>query len=159
MENNNSELARAFSISAKLQSSEVPSQISNTIIPVVDVTPFYHKKSKCIALTGSLTNATTATMFTTTKDTYITACMLTITADVTATCTEIGLKCVDESGATRSILTLLKQTLTAGSQSISQAIPIPLFIPKNTIITLTSDTNVANFKALARMEGYEEETM
>lgn len=154
----NSNLTKELVAAAGLQQRDnIPNQIAEKVVPVINVNPWNNIKIKNFASLGSLSNAQTFTWYTasSTKDTYITNYTLSFIKDATSTATDLRLNIVDENGATQIIGRFAGITLTADKQTISQTFAFPLKILRGSNITLTSDTNVANIIMRATMQGFE----
>jgi hypothetical protein len=153
---NNQELKKAFSDATKTQVSEQPNDISNrTVIPVIDITPRHHKIIN-IAKSASITNATSATVYTTPtdQDFYLTSATLSYIKDATSTSTAIALEVIPKDVANAAVLRFAALTLTAANGNLSQSFVPPILLKRGSNINVTSDTNIANIKAMATVQGY-----
>lgn len=152
---NNADLKRAFSDSTKTQLSEQPNLIDNSkVTPVIDVTPLNHKTLD-FGIAVSADNAVAATLFTSSAnaDTYLTSGTLGWIKDATSTSTLATIRAV-VNGGTFILAAIPGITLTANAQTISFVLPYPVKIDRNTAVTLTSSTNVANIKITGVIHGY-----
>lgn len=151
---NNSELKKAFSDSTKTQLTEQPNNVENrNVIPIIDVTPLKHKKS--IAKFGTLTNGTSAIIYTTPlmSEFYLTGFHIGYIKDATATTTSVGLLVTDENNIA-IYFELPHFTLTAGSGSFSREFTFPMKLAKNSTVRLVSGTGVANITVKGTILGY-----
>lgn len=156
---NNAELKKAFSGSTKTQMVEQPNLVDNrVVVPTIDVTPRNHKLADEFAF-GSATNATSATLLSATnKDFYITAFVLGVAKDATATSTSSRLVCTI-NGKSCVIARIEGFTLTAQNSVISLNLSTPIKVDKNTSITITNTTAVANITSYACIHGYYDEAI
>lgn len=124
-----------------------PRTLSNQIVPVMEVNPRL-VKSLNIIRSGSLSNATSATVHTchSTKETYLWAAQLTSVKDVTATTAGQAMKVTPFGDNTaRNILTISALTLTAESpSSASIALFKPIRLKAGSTITITATTATGN---------------
>lgn len=155
---NSQELKRAFSDSTKSQLVEQPNQIDNRIvIPTIDITPRNHAVVNLVKH-GNASNATSSTVFTTDtkKETYVTAAVLSVTKDATATSTVTTIQVIPEStNVAANLLHITGLTLTAQSDCMSLSFNPPIKLAKGSNVTITNSTNVANVNARATIVGYE----
>lgn len=115
-------------------------------LPVIEVGVKSIKN--CITASQSNTSATSATLFTTSNDcdTYLTGASLTWIRDASATSTLFAIYYVDENGLNKILLSVGGITLTAGSGSTITPPMHPIKLKRGSNVTITSTTNVANFK-------------
>jgi len=134
--------------------------ILNDVSPVIQPIIEVKRPGKIFEVSGTLQNATSQTIFTTPndKDLYLTSGTFSFIKDATSTATELTLKIYDYNGVQRSLIRVMCLTLTAQSNVIPFTFPLPIKLQRNTIITLTSDTNVATIRVGASLQGYEVET-
>lgn len=130
------------------------SNVAEVIQPTVEISPYAN-----IIRHINLTNGTAATIYTTPtdKDFYLTSCMLSFVKDATATTTIITLR-GNVGGANYYFIYIGHLTLTADSNMLAMAFPVPIKIDRGTNIQITSSTGVANIYITASIQGYTEET-
>jgi len=142
------EVKRAFGLN---NMTGYPMKVSEAILPVVDVNPRYTN----IIGAAPATNATSGTPYTTpaNKDFYLTGFTISLIKDVTSTSTATALMAYI-NGVQVALGRIAGITLTAQNDSLSASFPFPLKIDRNTAITITNTTNVANIAAYASIYGY-----
>lgn len=154
----NSNLTKEIIDGAKLQVQDgnIPSEIGNTVVPVMEVNPNMLKKCN-ILRHGSISNQTTTTLYVTPsdKDFYLCGCSLAMIKDNTSTSGMISINCTP-SGSTSLYrpLAIPSLTLTAHNESNSCSINPPILLKRASTITLDSSTNIANITAAATIWGY-----
>jgi len=156
--NQSRQLRRVFSDGAKIQELEVPNKIAESIVPVLDVTPNFHRLSRPLTTLTSLSNALSAIVYncSTVNETYLTGATLSYIKDATATSTSIGLSIIDdETNGVNALIRVRGITLTAQNGVVSWNTNYPIRLKKGSTITITSDTNVANVVASVTLQGYE----
>jgi hypothetical protein len=155
----NSDLSKEIIDGAKLQTSRdlMPTELGKEVIAVMEVNPRLTKPAR-ICKSAVLTNATSATLYTTptNQDLYITSCSIGFTKDATATTTELSIKCFID-GANPRILATGLITLTAQTGNLSIPFPHPIKVDRNTAVTIAASTNVGNFNCIALFSGYLDE--
>lgn len=139
--------ARLFNLK---QGDQPGNEVLPYITPTVEVQPRIN-----ILRRVSLTNATAATIYTTPadKDFYLTHVTISMSKDATATVTDSNVFCIVD-GVNRQILEMTSTTLTATTQSMVVSLEHPIKVDRNTAITLTANTAVANHKHAACISGY-----
>lgn len=151
----NSELFKEIKDGARIQQmvDSVPSQLQNTVIPVMEVNPKLLRRCN-FSNRINLSNATSATITSATdKDTYIVAATIAFIKDATSTSANINLN-VRIDGVAHYIFQIPCITLTAQNGSNSVTFPFPLKIDRGSVITVASSTNVANILVSATITGY-----
>lgn len=140
---------------------EIPTKLATSIVPVININPNDYRFSKAFPIASSLSNATSATVYTCAadKDTYLTAASMSMIKDVTSTATVIALNVIpyNESLVAAPIIRITGFTLTVQNECVTIAFPFPIKLKRGSNITLTSDTNVANVSARCSLIGYEVE--
>jgi hypothetical protein len=140
----------------------IPSQLAEKIVPVMEVNPKLLRRAKPFAMASSLSNATSATIYTAAdnKDTFLTGASVSMIKDVTATATDMALKCISpDSTVAYHLLRIAGITLTPQTMAISNSFVPPIQIKRGSNVTLTSDTNVGNIVIRAALTGYEIENI
>jgi len=134
---------------------ESTSEVADMIVPVVIVEPVIN-----IIKQNTVTNATTATVYTTPadKDFYLVAIQMTTIKDVTSTNTYTYVAGVI-SGVGMTFFQLPCFTLTVQTLQAQLSLPLPIKLDRNTTVTVNQETNVANSKTNAVIYGYTVETI
>ena len=151
----NTDSITAIRDGARLSISEgFPTQLSNICMPVMDMTPDFHRKTN-IVRTGTVTNGTTTTIYTTPtdRDFFLASCSLAFIKDVTATATYCSLAAYFDA-VERNILFYPHLATTVQTGSLSQVFIPPLKVDRGTIIRTRVDTNNANESAYGTITGY-----
>ena len=159
MLNNNSDTSQEIREVLKLQGAinPIPRNVDDKIVPVINVNPKHARISRGFALLTSLSDATSATIYTcdTIKETYLTAASLQVAKDVNAPATTIELKVTDaETESSQAILKVFGLTLTALNDHAELNFDPPIKLKKGTNILITSDNAGATIKAKATLIGY-----
>lgn len=131
------------------------SEVSEEIVPVVVVERFCN-----IVKRNSVTNGTSATIYTTPtdKDFYIVAANISTIKDATSTSLTERISVTIE-GLLIAILEICSLTLTPQNDSMSISFPRPIKVDRGTNITVTNSTNVANITTVANIYGFTVETV
>jgi hypothetical protein len=126
-------------------SSEIADQIIANV-PIV---------RQCNIIKHATGSATTTSIYGTPvdKDFYITACVLSVCKDVTATSNSTWIQATLE-GLPIKLALIAGIALTPQSEVISVSFPNPIKVDRNTGILLNNATNVANIRAEATIMGY-----
>ena len=146
---------------AKLSLSEgYPTELQNTCVPVMDMTPNFHRKSNIlIGTTQTTTAAFTVHTATADRDTYLTGATASIIKNATAdTATGAVLLTVVQDTITKTIIALAVLTLTAQNQSIAIQFCNPIKIDRGSIVQMTGAFTAGNLIRSATLVGYEEES-
>ena len=108
-----------------------------------------------IVRSGTATNSTTATIYTTptNQDFYLTAVTLSYIKDVTSTSTSSAITATID-GITQSILRIPQISVTVGSGTMSLSFPIPIKLDRGFNIAVVNATNIANISANGCIIGY-----
>jgi len=154
----NSNLTKEIIDGAKLQVQDgnIPSEIGNTVVPVMEVNPKLLRETNFLA-SGAVTNSTGSTIATTstTKDTYLTGCQVSFVKDAGSTATLIRAYCTRYGTTTPEAcvrIACLTGVAQAGETSVTFANPIKLARGSN--LTINPDTNVANLSTAVVFHGY-----
>lgn len=131
------------------------SQVSDIIIPVIPVLPIAN-----IVETGTVTNATSGTVFTTPtdKDFYLTGASLSMIKDVLSQSVSTDLRAVLR-GITIFPLTIRSISLTIQNDSKAQIFNPPIKLDRGTTVTITNSNATAEITASATIYGYTQETI
>jgi hypothetical protein len=153
----NSDATAAIVSQARIQTSSdrPPSELAEKAIPVIDMTPRFHKvvdNSFVVVRTVTGTGAAT-TLPATGRTFYLTAVSLSNMSDVTADNTEIGVSC-SIGGVYKNILTIQKLSLTAFNQTVSKIFVPPIKIDKGSDLRLSSTFTVGVSRSGAEFQGY-----
>lgn len=153
---NNSETIRELQIAtrAQLGVDELTTNFRNEIIPVIEINPRLLKYAN-ICKTGTATNATEATIYTTesSKDFYLCSLQLSISKDATSTSVLSNITAFVD-GVDQTLIHIRSITLTAQFAQIGISFPIPIKIDRSTAIKVRNSTNVANIVAAGSITGY-----
>lgn len=133
----NSDLSKEIRDVGKIQISRdnIPSRLGDTVLPVIDVNPKHARVVNKI-FSGSLSATGGFSFSAGPKTLYLTGFNMEYTADVAADNTVIFLR-VTVGGANVDF-NIRKQTLTAGSDHLSQSFPVPIPIDRNSSIYCVS---------------------
>jgi len=152
----NSDLSKELVSGAKIQQAtdRIPNILGDVVIPTMEVNPKLLRRINHSTY-AAVTNATSGTIYTTPadKDYFLTAISLSVIKDVTSTSVLVTLRCIQD-GLTKVLLAIPCITLTVQNQGLSLTLPYPMKIDKNTAITVTSSTNVANIVIVGTVMGY-----
>lgn len=153
---NNSELVQGIVNTGKLQSGKdvIPTLLSEQVVPVIVTNPRLIRNN-AILKAASLSNATTANVYTTPSDQdfYVCSASLAMIKDASATSTAISLS-VTINSATVNLLAVPSITLTAHTEAIAVSFPYPIKIDRGSNIQIVSSTNVANILARGQITGF-----
>jgi hypothetical protein len=153
----NSELTKNIIDGAKIAISreQIPNQLAEKVVPVMEVNPRLIRTAD-VCKSATLNNATTATILTTPTDMdfYLCSASISFIKDVTSTATTLNITFTDQYGVSQTALRAVCFTLTVQNGQNSISFPFPIKCARNTIIAITSDTNVANIRASASISGY-----
>ncbi len=153
MQNNNSSISQDMNRIFDLK-GESTSFVMDYIQPVINISP------RCNICKGaSAINATSAGIYTTPsdKDFYLASALLSVIKDVTSTSTLTSILAFID-GVQQSILRIGGISLTPQSDVVALSFNIPIKIDRNTAITVSNSTNVANVTAQATIQGFTVET-
>lgn len=133
---------------------KMPTELADKILPVYNINNPFQIKSK----SNTNSNSTSATIHTTstTADTYLISCDLSMIKDVTATSLRSALAAFPfEDNAVSDILVITGLTLVAQNGQVSKSFPIPFKLARGTNITLVNSTNVANVRCAGTIQFFE----
>lgn len=152
----NGDLKRELISAVGIQTAreQVPNQIADKVVPVIDVNPNSHRIINII--TTSYANNANATIYTTptNKDFYLTSVVLCRTKDAASDDTYSFLGGTIE-GAQVSFIRLSGITLTAQQQEVAINYPLPVKIDRGTTITLSkTSTTVGVNNLTGSISGY-----
>ena len=135
--------------------SKMPPAITDYIVPTLLVNDLVYYSQMPLIETGTATNATSTTIFTTNSsyETYITSFTLGLIKDVTATSTASALTAVI-GGVTKTLISIPGITLTIQNSIISASLPTPLRIDRSSIVAVTNTTATGNVTATASVRGF-----
>jgi len=146
----NYELPQQIADIFKIKGEELPQNISDDINLIYDIRPQITDIN-----TSNAFNATSATILTTpsTVDYFLVGATLTVIKDATSQSVTSTIQ-ANVNGTARSILVIGGLSLVPQSESISVMFPTPVKVERNTAITVTNSSNVANIRASAVIYGY-----
>jgi hypothetical protein len=135
-------------------SNIAPTQLANQVIPVIDVNPKNLRRCN-IVRAGVASNAISGTIYNTPadKDFFLCSSTISLTKDATSTSTSSRMNVIID-GATQVINRIDGFTLTAQQQTSNITFSTPIRIDRNTSITVTNTTNVANVTNGGTITGY-----
>ena len=152
----NNEIRTAIKSLLKLEqyTDKVPSEISDKISLIVDVSPLKNKVCNIIKY-NTASNATSAIIYTTPDDVdfYISSIVLSFIKDVTSTSTGSWIN-VPLSNSTVTFIHLPQLTLTAQNQSVTVNLTTPIKVDRSSNITVNNATNVGNISASGTIIGF-----
>lgn len=138
----NIDLFLALRDGAKLPNTEAnPTRLADSVIPVLDVTPAFHRTINSVGVASSTSGDVTVLTSSSTRKTFIVACSLGIAKDATAD-DSTGVLTLTSRGSMGSmrLLGIPKITLTALSQNISITFPQPIEINKSQTVSIGGDS-------------------
>lgn len=158
----NSELTTNIvkSIKSSNARDNMPSQIAEKVVPVIDVNPMPKIYANIVKM-ATFTNGTTASLYTTPSDTrefYLTGCTISYQKDATSQATQIDLSVypADFPNPT-AVIRLAAITLTAKSDNMAVTFNPPIKLRQNSAVTINSDSGVANIVVKGSIFGYTKE--
>lgn len=155
MQTQNPEMVRELRDSLKAQGFEaMPLNVAGTLQPVIEVNPRLLRRCS-IVKTNTLSNGTSATIYTTPTDAdfFLVGGFVSYTKDATSTSTNSNLR-VTIDGATADVLIISGLTLTAEGKAASISFPVPIKVDRGTNILLLNSTAVANIRSHGGITGY-----
>lgn len=154
----NTEAINNIRAAARLSISEgFPQMLSPAIVPVLDMTPDFHKKSFVFSSSPTTTGATTIYTTPTGKKTYLTGVMLDIVKNVTCDVATgvISVTAVID-GTTTTIVAVPVLTLTAERSDSEITFANPIAIDPGTAVSLTGTFTAGAMARSAIIYGYDE---
>ena len=145
----------AKAIKAALTRDNLPNQLAEKVVPVIDVHPD-HNRIANVVVSDILANGTSATLYTTPtdRDFYLTSATLSTIKDATSTSTASAIEITPQVGLATKILSIVGLTLTAQNFSIATSFNCPILLKRGSSINITNSTNVANITSRAAITGY-----
>lgn len=138
-------------------SEGTPNNLQTNVIPVLDVSPDFHRVANIVRQASRSTTGT-STIYTAAsdKDTYITTVFLSFCADATADNTFAVVGCtVNGVSSSRDLLRIQKLSLTAINQTVVITLPVPVKVDRGTAITVQTSFSVGSSAISAGITGYE----
>lgn len=153
--NNNSSLSRELIEGGRLQGIQgVPKEIIDKIQPVMEVNPKLLRVCNFVRhVSSSATGTSTVISATSSFDVYITSINLNVAYDSAADSTTTYLIATVD-GVSRTLIEIMKVTLTAQDRGVSLTFPIPLKIDRNTAVSLTKTFTVGTGKVACCIVGF-----
>jgi hypothetical protein len=135
-------------------SNLAPTRIADTVQPVININPKDYRRLNIVKRQTAI-NATSGTIYTTPadKDFYVTSASLTMIKDVTSTSVSSTISCTID-GISTQLLFIPELSLTVQTLSVSESFPNAIKLDRNTTITVTNSTNVANITSAGCIKGY-----
>jgi len=153
----NSDLTKNLVDGARLMTGSeiVPSELAEKVIPVLDVTPDFHRIANII-VSGACSNVTSVTIYTTPvdRDFYLCSAQLSMIKDVNSTSTYSYLGCTPENGLGCELIYLSELTGTVQIVNLAQNYSTPIKLKRGSDVNLGHSTNVANIVSRAVITGY-----
>jgi hypothetical protein len=152
----NKDAVKAIFDGARMPLQDTPSELGKTCVPVMDMTPRFHRISNIVR--GGSTTGTNLTIYTvpTTKEFYLCGAMLSVIKDVLAvSATTRMLLTVD--GVSYRLIEIPGITLTPQDRSISISIVPPIKVDFGSTISITNSSATANILSTGNIFGYEKE--
>lgn len=159
VENQNKKVLNEMSEKTKVSNlAELPKNIANSIQPVLDVSsPIDEHK---IGTTSANTSGTHNMLTTPSdKDFYLTAVQLSYQKDAACDSTVVQINCTPKGSAATQILKSRKLTLTAGTESLSFSLPIPVLLERASLVSITGTFTVGNMNMAGTCVGYTVDTL
>jgi hypothetical protein len=156
----NTDAITAIRDGAKLSISEgFPQQLSNVVVPVLDMTPDNHRKDTVLAsLTQTTTGAMTVYTASADRDTYITGASISFvkgaTCDIASGAIALG---ITQLSLARTLISISVLTLTAERDKVFIAFQNPVKIDRGTTITLSGTFTAGALVRSANIIGFEVE--
>ena len=154
--NNNSDLTKEIILAGRIQSSDsIPNQISNQIVPVIEVNPKILKNDLILcASVKSTTGAQTALTTSATKDTYMTGFTWSIVKDATCDVAtgSLSFTVIDENNVTITPARIACLTLTAQNQTITYQFKNPVKLARSSIISIVNDAFTVTITSFSTVE-------
>tara|TARA_Y100000310_G_C20678101_1_gene814254 strand:- start:1426 stop:1911 length:486 start_codon:yes stop_codon:yes gene_type:complete len=149
------EIIEGLSLSTGRES--VPTETNDKVQVVFDP---QHRKFCNIGATVDASNATSVTLFTTPsdRDFYLVSANLSLIKDASSTSLISALVITMDDGSTVNIIRIPTFTTTAQTASINATFPIPIKLARNTGVSITNSTAIANIKTTGTIVGFTEET-
>lgn len=131
----------------------IPRALAEKIQLVYGINPQYDVKF----VAGSTNDATTSDLMTTsaTKDTYLVACMLTVSKDVVSNSINSKINAFAVGRANSSLLALRYEPVTAGTHQITFDFAHPIKLERGSVITITNSSGTASIDTLGIVYFYE----
>ena len=157
----NPEVIQELRNAAKIQPGSresIPSNLSGSIVPILDVTPKNVKTAR--VMWGQAINATGGTVLSASAfadfDVYIIGAQLAVIKDVTSTSTSSKLN-VTINGLVTTLISLPGISLTPQTLSESISFNHPIKIDRNTAVSLANTTAVGNVTLMGSVYFYLDE--
>lgn len=135
----------------------IQDRIPDTVIPSVQPV-FNVGATRCdVCRYADASNSTAVTVYTTPvdKDFYLSSVVLSVVKDATATSVRSAVV-VRVDGTDQRVISIPGFSTTAQNQTVSITLSPPIKVDRNTVVSLTNSTNVANVTASACIQGYTE---
>lgn len=143
MQIQNNDATQIIRDQAKLSITEgFPQKLLSNVQPVIDMTPRFHRTLLSKNASRSTTGSSTIYTAPAKKRVYICGAQISASADATSDCTEFYIAVQQGGVAAVRILSLMKLTTTAFSDSLSVSFPFPIEIDEGTNITLNQSFTV-----------------
>jgi len=150
----NKDAVKAIFEGARMPLQDTPSELGKTCVPVMDMTPNFHRIINIIK-SEEVIDATSGIIYTTptNKDFYLTNAILTIIKNATSTSVFSSLN-IKVDGVIRGIIFIEETTLTAQSAQIVLNLNFPIKVDRGSDIIIAHGTNVSKIQGSATILGY-----
>lgn len=158
----NADAIQALVKAARLpNSSFAPSELGKTIMPVIDMTPYFQRNSTTVATVATSTGTATILTSSATRETYITSINFSMIKDATCDVATGSLLISTTIGGIVVNLTRMPViTLTAQQwQGLNITLPFPILIDKNTVVSMTGTFTVGVMVRTASIAYFEIDTL
>lgn len=160
VENNqitNKDAIKALIDGAQLPIQDFPNRLASSVVPVLDITPDFHRKINIVRTGGSATTGDT-TIYTTpaTRDFYLCSCFITSSDTATSDNTSILIFATID-GVERAILRHIKLTLVADNNTSTISFPNPIKIDRGTVMGVRNSFSVGTSEKVGGIHGFEVE--
>lgn len=141
----NADAIEAIRSSARLSISEgFPTQLSTVCVPVMDMTPRFHRLVKTVKATRGVTGDLSVFTTDANKDTYITAIAVSFAKDATCdVATNLFPLSINQDGTSRVLVYMPMLTLTAQQMNAEISLPVPMKVDRNAAMVLTTTAYTA----------------
>lgn len=132
-----------------------PQNLSSSIVPVIDMTPFIHAKSKIRSASRGTTGSSTIYAVAATKRFFATGAYISFNADASCDCTEFWIGCVQDGVNSTRMLSIMRNASVAENRSQYANFPFPIEIDSGTNITLNQTYSAGSASSRMLVFGYE----
>lgn len=154
----NTDLYKELKEGIKLQqlTDIVPTQLAEKVIAVMEVNPKLLRRSDLVKFISSSGTSATIYAIPPKKNFYLTALVLSLIKDVTATSVSTRIIGTSQGVAVR-LVEISGMSLTVQDKIISMSFPFPVKLDADTNILLTNTTNTPNILCTGIVYGYHDD--